>query len=144
MKLRYFLIPLLLMVLTGCTRNNGDIGKWFGKWQLQEMTIDGTVDEACSQGTYFWDFQNDIIRIDHISTNEYLHEVRFCVGTWKQPSENTMILDFNHGYEMSNELHIPTDKPYTFTIVSQSGKNCVMKRVDESTGTEYCYYLRKR
>lgn len=141
-------VLLLLLSLTGCTRNNGDIGNWFGKWQLEQLTIGGVPDSFVAEGRFFWDFQNDIVRIDCVQP--YEHEVDYCIGTWSQPSDNTMIINFSHTSDENifhtpfGALHFPADEPFTLTIVSDSGKECVMKRVDESTLTEYCYYLRKR
>lgn len=151
MKLQIKHIILLLpfiFIATGCTRNNGDIGKWFGKWQLQELTINGTSAPEVDEGRFFWDFQNDIIRIDRINDN--VHEVSYCIGTWSQPSPDTMVFDFTHTSDNNyfltpfEEMHFPSDEPFLLTIVSQSGKECIMKRIDESTGTEYLYHLRKR
>lgn len=149
-KFAYLILPLVAMMLTGCTRNNGDIGKWFGKWQLTEMTVDGEADPLVAGGQYFWDFQNDIIRIDCVAPNGYEHEVYYCIGTWDQPADNVMVMNFSHTddggifHKPFGILHFPTDGPFTMTIVSQSGKECVMKRVDETSGTEYVYRLRKR
>lgn len=141
---------MLMVILAGCTRNNGDIGKWFGKWQLQEMTIDGEPDATIAQGQYFWDFQNDIIRIDCVAPNGYDHEVYYCIGTWNQSSDNALTLDFSHTDDSGvfhrpfGILHFPSDKPFTLTILSESGKECTLKRVDEASATEFTYHLRKR
>lgn len=142
------LLPIMMLLWGGCTRNNGDIGKWFGKWQLQQLTIDGQPSESVASGRFFWDFQNDIIRIDCVKS--YEHQVNYCIGTWSQSSDNAMTLNFSHTDDHNifhapfRDMHFPADAPFTLTIISQSGKECVMKRVDESTSTEYCYYLRKR
>ena len=45
-------IALLMLTSTGCTRNNGDIGDWFGQWQQTEMLVDGAPD-AEYHGQYF-------------------------------------------------------------------------------------------
>lgn len=47
------LIPsvcLLLFVVSGCTRNNGDIGDWFGKWQVTEVKVNGLPGMIMSLG----------------------------------------------------------------------------------------------
>ena len=43
------LIAILLPVIAGCTRNDGDIGTWFGSWKLERITIDGLIDEKVSR-----------------------------------------------------------------------------------------------
>lgn len=151
MKLRNILLPFMVFLFTtGCTRNNGDIGDWFGKWQLMEMTVDGVPDPVIADGQYFWDFQNDIIRIDCVAPEGNLHEVYYCIGTWEESADNAMTLNFSHTddsgifHKPFGILHFPSDKPFTLTIVSKSGKGCVMKRVDETSSAEYVYHLRKR
>lgn len=151
MKLRYkylsFLLPAILF-LTGCTRNNGDIGDWFGKWQLLELTVNGEAEPNVVGGRFFWDFQNNIIRIDCVSLSG--HDVNYCVGTWEQPSDNAMTLDFSHTADNQvyhspfGAMHFPSDRPFTLTILSKNGKECTFKRIDETDGTEYIYHLRKR
>ena len=36
-------IPLLIIMLliSGCTQNNGEIDPWFGTWRLESLTCDG-------------------------------------------------------------------------------------------------------
>lgn len=53
------LIAILLPVIAGCTRNDGDIGTWFGSWKLERITIDGLIDEKY-KGDIFWQFQSSV------------------------------------------------------------------------------------
>ena len=138
------------MLLGGCTRNNGDIGDWFGKWQVMEIRVDG-VAETDYEPRYFWEFQNDIIRLVWVGPNGYDRDTYYCFGTWKQPSDNAMVFDFSHSddsgrllYRPFSAMHFPGDRPFTLTISDVSGKTCTMKYVEESTSTEYTYLLRKR
>lgn len=139
-----------MLMLSGCTRNNGDIGKWFGNWQVEQITANGEPWQNTADGQYFWEFQNNIIKIVCVAPNFYDHEAYYCIGTWQQTSDNTITLDFSHTDD-NNIYHkpfwimqFPTDKPFTLTITQDSGKKCVMKRIDESSGVEFCYYLIKR
>ncbi len=140
----------MVALLQGCTRNNGDIGNWFGKWQVMEIKVDGQP-EAGYEPTYFWEFQNDIIRMVRISPEGYDRDTYYCFGTWKQPTDNTMVFDFAHSdasgrliYTSFSAMHFPGDKPFTLTLSDVSGKHCTMKYVDPETSTEYTYVLRKR
>ena len=36
-----FIVLLLVLVTCGCTRNDGDIGDYFGEWRLEKLTADG-------------------------------------------------------------------------------------------------------
>lgn len=135
---------------TGCTRNNGDIGNWFGQWQVMEIKTDGQAEEGY-EPRFFWQFQNDIIRVVYVGPTGYDRDTYYCVGTWEQPSDNTMTFDFSHSddngyllYKPFGVMHFPDDKPFSLTLSSVSGKDCVMKYVDETTATEYTYIIRKR
>ncbi len=145
-----FLCCLLMLLSSSCTRNNGDIGKWFGKWQIMEIRVDGQPEEDY-EPRFFMEFQNDIIRLVWVGPTGYDRETYYCYGTWQQSSDNAMILDFTHSddsgrlfYVPFGALHFPGDKPFTLTLSDDSGKNCTMKYVDETTSTEYTYLLRKR
>lgn len=153
-NLKHIILPalmtLMLMATSGCTRNNGDIGDWFGKWQVMEICVDGQP-EAGYESQVFWEFQNDIIRVAYVNPDGYDREVYYAFGTWSQPSDNTMTLDFTHSddsgtgiYIPTGWLHFPNDKPLTLSIVTLSGKDCTMKYVDEADATEYTYTLCKR
>ena len=147
------LIPsvcLLLFVVSGCTRNNGDIGDWFGKWQVTEVKVNG-LPEDDYEPRYFWEFQNDIIRMVWVGPEGYDRDTYYCFGTWKQPSDNTVVFDFSHSdddgsllYRPFSAMHFPADPPFTLTISDNGGKECVMKYIDEATSSEYTYTLRKR
>ncbi|MDE6166647.1 MAG: lipocalin-like domain-containing protein, partial [Muribaculaceae bacterium] len=58
------------LTLSGCMQHNGDIGDWFGKWQVMEIRVDG-VAETDYEPRYFWEFQNDIIRLVWVGPNGY-------------------------------------------------------------------------
>ena len=144
------LLFALLITATSCTRNNGDIGDWFGKWQVMEISADGKP-EAGYEPRYFWEFQNDIIRIAYVGPQGYDREIYYCFGTWSQPSDNVIVFDFSHSddsgtliYAPFAGMHFPADKPFTLSITAKSGNNCTMKYLDQQTATEYTYLLRKR
>lgn len=144
------LSTLALFFLTGCTRNNGDIGHWFGHWQVMDILHDGKPQEGYAQ-QYFWEFQNNIIGMVWVAPGGYDRDTYVCYGTWEELSENTMQMDFTHSddkdtpyYKPFSAMHFPSDRPFTLTITSQSGNNCTMKYTDDVSGVEYTYILRKR
>lgn len=150
MRLRSIFFSLLLILFCGCTRNNGDIGKWFGKWQVEKISTIGNPIYDNGSDQFFWEFQNNIIKMVCVAPTGYDHEIYYCIGTWKQNSENSMTFDFSHTDDSNifhhpfAEMHFPTDGPFTLTIVSENGKRCVFKRLDETTGIEFYYHLVKR
>lgn len=67
-----------LILLCGCTHNNGDIGPLFGKWKVTAIEVDGT--EACDYaGNVFWNFQSHTIGITAILPD---HERIDGFGNW--------------------------------------------------------------
>ena len=73
-KLAVVLVSVMVMTgISSCTRNNGDIGPWFGTWKLTEITVDGTSD-AGYEGNIFWKFQNDVfemVRVNQHAVESY-------------------------------------------------------------------------
>lgn len=141
---------LFLLVTTGCTRNNGDIGDWFGTWQVMDIRQNDISQDNYEQ-QFFLQFQNDIIRVVWVGPTGYDRDYYAIFGTWEQPSENTMTFNFAHSddegtqsYKPFSALHFPQDKPFTMTIVNQNGDNLDLKYLDESSSIEYTYELRKR
>lgn len=144
------LSAVLLIIISGCTRNNGDIGSWFGRWQVMEIQADG-VSENDFRQQYFWEFQNNIIHMIWVGPEGYDHDIYECFGTWKELDGNAMQMDFSHSdddgtqdYRPFGIFHFPDDAPFTLTIASQSGNDCNMKYTDPDSGIEYTYILRKR
>ena len=95
MKAKIYIPALLLtlVLLSGCTQNNGHIGKLFGAWLMTEMTIDNTP-KTFEKGAFTTvAFQNNITRFIY-HTDELTYTERY--GTW-QRADNILSLDFNHG-----------------------------------------------
>lgn len=141
---------LMLSLSSGCTRNNGDIGVWFGKWQITEMRVDGEPVEEYEQ-RFFMEFQNDIIRLVWVGPTGYDRDTYYCFGTWQQPSEQSFVFDFSHSdnsgrliYTPFSSLHFPSDKPFNLSLNKISGKNYSLKFFDETTSSEYTYLIQKR
>ncbi|MDE6525025.1 MAG: lipocalin-like domain-containing protein, partial [Paramuribaculum sp.] len=62
--MRYLSVILSVVALTmlsaGCTRNNGDIGPWFGTWQVTRIDVDG-VPADCYRGNVVMKFQSHVM-----------------------------------------------------------------------------------
>lgn len=105
MKIYTFLIFLSYIFLSGCTRNNGDIGPWFGSWLLYEIDVDNTPDKSFS-GNVVWAFQSSVIKITVV--NSY-HQTDEYWGTWE---DNNGVLTLN--YTHSNAETAPGTNEYGF------------------------------
>ena len=144
------------VALSGCTRNNGDIGRWFGTWQLEEITVDGEVDADYGRNI-FWKFQNDIICMVKVDSSDGMNRYEQVWGTWEE-RDNNLFLDFTYsdfentswnGYA-SNGLYVPfpvTRIPYgeisRLEIVSDNSKKLTLRYVGNS-GMVCGYVLRKQ
>lgn len=141
------LIAILLPVIAGCTRNDGDIGTWFGSWKLERITIDGLIDEKY-QGDIFWQFQSSVFCMRKILPHNE-HEERW--GTWKELGDNMLQLDFTHtddSHPDGKELYTPW--PETHITRGITELNVLKLEVDDmrlqytaDDGTLYIYFLNK-
>ena len=85
------------MLFSGCTRNNGDIGLWFGTWHMLSVTADGETETGYDKDI-FWSFQNDILLLTRIQTgNDGIHCVERRYGTWREDGD---MLFINFVYEI--------------------------------------------
>ena len=53
---------LIAIAASGCTRNDGDIGPWFGQWKLVALTCDDAP-VADYGDNIFFSFQNNVFQI---------------------------------------------------------------------------------
>lgn len=84
------LLLALLLALSSCMQNNGNIGPYFGLWKLTELTINGEADPAY-QDNVVWKFQSGAIAMIRISDH---HEAFECYGTWKEVDQKTLQVEF--------------------------------------------------
>lgn len=133
--LNILLIILMAMLLGSCTRNHGDIGIWFGTWQVESITIDGTPKDV--DGNYFFQFQNKVFRVSKVSGHEDLVE---SFGTWEENGDK-MTISFPDpdvfyiqmpGLEAHNE----------FTVTTTSSREVTFTKTD-SIGAQVTYRLHK-
>lgn len=135
-----------LSVTTSCTRNNGDIGDWFGRWEIMEIDADGTPVPGY-EPRFAFAFQNDIVCISYYG--EYAEKIDRW-ATWSQPADNMLLIDTNHSddsgddrYRVFDALHMTPAGATSFNIVHSSGKDVTLSQT-ASDGITYTYILRKR
>lgn len=149
-------LPAILL-FQGCTRNNGDIGPWFGTWQLMEIQTDGVPDEDY-RSNIFWSFQNDVFSMNWQGL-EPGELIRIQVwGTWSE-HDDILKLDFTHSedrfpsddsgsgfniYKPYQQTHLPYGKVSDLKIVSMKGADMKLTYRPDEEETVYTYILRKR
>ncbi len=141
------LMATVLTLATGCTRNNGDIGLFFGSWLLTEIKADGTTDEDYA-GNAVWAFQSGVVKMTMVYP---WHETSGYFGTWSE-HDGYLELDYTHSsadmeagtgdYSFPPGLHLPAYGRVTMRIDRLTSKE--MELSYSSDGAEYTYNLKKQ
>ncbi len=151
---RYNCLPLLLwslvlLLLSSCTHNNGDIGELFGNWRLDRLTADG-VEVPLYDGAgddapvlFTWAFQSRIIRITAIYSHSLYNDFW---GTWEEQPD---VLELNFTYSSTDANHVPpeilhlNDDGITVLTKDSFYNNKMELSYVASDGKTYKYYLSK-
>lgn len=147
---RYWIlfVSVVVMALSSCHANHGDIGYFYGQWSLRSLTID---DEEADFDVkvFFWKFQNDIIEIQKFFE---FHDYYICLGTWEE-ADNVLMLNFDHKemidgeenwvrYTPPSELGLPARSVSSLQIEKLTGSDMVL-RFDRPDGKVYRYTFKK-
>jgi hypothetical protein len=151
-----YVLLMLIALLTSCTRNNGDIGKWFGTWQVNQITVNGVVDSNY-QRNIFLKFQNSVVELVQVSTREADHERVHHWGTWAE-TDGILTLDFTYSddvypseigadgrgiYAPLPELHLPS-AAISALVITESKGNTATLRYNSDDGVVYTYSIKKQ
>lgn len=129
---------VILLLPSSCTRNNGDIGPWFGTWRLESITVNGEPDKAYAPPYLIWKFQSSIVQI--INPDDAGHTASSATGTWSC-DDNRLSLDFSWGLGHEGSIsHLPPQ--CELTVLRLSGSRIEL-RYDSSDGNTYIYLLKK-
>ena len=126
----------MLLALSSCTRNHGDIGPWFGTWHVEQITADGVPQNV--EGDYFFQFQSKVFRVSRVYGHETLVE---SYGTWEENGDKMAISfpDPDVFYIQMPGLETHND----FTVTTTSSRGVTFTKIESSTGTTYTYRLGK-
>lgn len=125
------IIIVLTLLFASCTSHNGgDIGPYFGQWKLEEMTVDGVVDDGY-EDNIFWKFQDNIICMVVIGER---HEWMQYFGTWTEQGA-VLTMQFTYGdahnppgtgaYCPPAALHLPSGI-FTMDVISVSSSRMAL------------------
>ena len=78
------LLTIALLALGGCTKNNGDIGHWFGLWHVDSIEIDGEP-AADYDGNYYFMFQGKVFCVRYVFEQEHL--MREAYARWEESDD---------------------------------------------------------
>lgn len=156
MKLKkFYFLALLLVSLAGvtssCTQPNGDIGHWFGSWYLEEMLIDGQLDEEYADNKENGRLQIMVSFQGNIYNMGYLYGPEIY-GTWNYAGEVlTLIASYNAGSGSGHELfdpfpvslHFPADVEQVEITVTSIGSRTMQWQLIDQNGRLVTYNFRK-
>lgn len=130
----YMILPLLtvILLLSGCTRNNGNIGKQFGQWKVTSIVTDGTPDETY-QGNMFWSFQSTTVEIKYVNQN---HETVTTFGNYRIMDDTLFITFPDEDRQPPQGLGL---KPYIenpLQIVRLTGSEMILAFNDSDSDTD--------
>jgi len=133
------LFALIVIVAAGsCTRNNGDIGDWFGLWRVDNITIDGEPDPDYTSPAMIWKFHGSVIQI--LIPDFDNHDTTTSSGSWHQEGDR-LFIDFEWDLGTPPEIsHLP-DKAM-LDIIRLSGNTIELRYVADDN-TVYFYKLKK-
>lgn len=137
------ILIIIAAILSGCTRNDGDIGVWFGTWHVEKITVNGQ-NEADYEGNVILKFQNSVME----SQSQYAHhDTDNCYAMWHQEGM-ILRLELPEGsdpgvqYGYVPELHLPWLPLIEMKILNLSGKSVELSYMSDN-GIVYGYSLKK-
>lgn len=144
---RTFVLTILL--LAGCTDNNGDIGPLFGTWHLEHISSD-KGDYIEPSPTMFWMFQSSVVCFQTLSD---FHESYEDWASW-QIEDNKMVINLdNHDdsippgifpYEVPDIAGFPkTPCKMYLDILQLDSKYMSLKYFNNELQATYTYELKK-
>lgn len=128
-----FILAAFVLAGVGCTRNNGDIGSWFGTWQVVSITS-GERNLLQDRATVIVRCQTDIIQtseqFDH-------HESQDFYANWRE--ENKKLIIDGVGKSIAPALQLPANSVVVLDIVNGPGSVMVWRYMDDTGNSiEYC------
>lgn len=143
---------ILIAALSGCTRNNGDIGILFGTWQLDQIDTDNVPDTDYERNI-FWKFQNDIIQLTKVYPEAVTPGYSSVTGTWNEDN-GYLFMNFTHHdgdpesgndrYLPYPEMHLPYGVVSALQIEKMTSTEMVLHFTSPDDGQLYTYHLSKR
>ena len=133
---------MVVMALSSCTRNHGDIGPWFGTWHVESITASGSIyqyiEPVTVEGNYFFQFQSKVFRVSQVKGRYQLVE---SFGTWDENGDK-MTIDFPDSDVFYIEMP-GLEAHNNFTVTTTSSRDVTFTKTD-NTGVIYTYYLKKQ
>lgn len=148
-QIKHILIFTIISISAiSCTRNNGNIGDYFGTWKLEQIFINNEKDTEYNENI-FWGFQSSVFMMKEV--NDTLHTKSEHWGTWDEQN-GKLILNFTHSdnnnpqgsfkYSPAKATYLPVNSISVLDIITLSGNEMKLQYTD-SIGNIYKYNLTK-
>lgn len=154
-KIAIVFAAIVAIVLGGC-QNNGDIGRLFGSWRLDQYLVNGEqVTEVSAYGetvpvkNIVFSFQSSVIKIT-TNLDDYLSYYS-AFGSWKEEGDQFTI-DFTHvdanteagngQYQAPKWIGLISDVPMVMAVSDSKSKSFTLTW-DAPDGTVKTYKLSK-
>lgn len=146
-KLTLFGLAVVMFLLSGCTKPDGDIGDWFGSWHLTSIMIDGEEEAAYSENPEIMvSFQGKVFNMAYIDRAE-------IYGSWSYAGEVlTLIAGYNAGGGSNIHylfdpfpvvMHFPSDVEQIEITVTHIGRKSMQWQYIDQNGRLLTYNFRK-
>lgn len=135
---------LVLMTMSGCNKNNGDIGLWFGLWHLDSIEVNGEPQDGYD-GNFYFLFQNKVFCIRWV--DEHNHDYVESFAQWHEgDAGNTLTINFvddRYSPRVSETVPDPyLDEVTTMDVVTLTSTNMVLSHIT-TDGSTITYRLTK-
>ena len=134
-----------VILIAGCTHNNGDIGPWFGQWKVTGIEKNGAIYTEY-KGDGIFRFQSEVVAVGKVYPNQ--GGVSLSTGNWSEVEVST---DANSTKYLSLEFkengpigyrNLYLSKNSVLKIVKREGRDKILEYTDDN-GDKYTYYLKK-
>lgn len=142
-KIVSMIILLALNVIAvGCTRNDGDIGGWFGMWQVARIDVN-SKEQIGYKGNVVLKFQGRVM--ESCSMQPYHEQISYFANCRIEPEALILSVGSEPVWPagFAPELMFPASGELRLEIISQSDNKAILRWDDVSDGYVYEYYLKK-
>ena len=132
----------LNVIAVGCTRNDGNIGVWFGMWQVARIDVNSREQKDYG-GNVVLKFQGSVM--ESCSMQPYHEQISYYANCRIEPEALIVSVGSEPVWPagFAPELLFPVSGELRLDIISQSDDKAILRWTDVSDGDAYEYYLKK-
>lgn len=132
----------LTLLAGGCTKNDGDIGEWFGMWLVERIDVN-SEEMTDYTGNVVLKFQGGVMESSTLLP--YHEQVSYFANCRIEP--DALIVGTGSNTEwpagFAPELMLPVGADLRLEVTAFSANRAVLRWNDAGSGNIYDYYLKK-